>query len=391
MSGFEAYGVVGPTDSSSGSITGVGVAVAAPSGAFSSYIVMLSGTWVGSIQIQASLDNATWSSISALNSNAGGAVQTVTSNGTYYTAGGGYPFLRVVSTLWTSGSASVTITGMISTGAVRPVQLDATSLVASAVQSGTWNITNISGTVSLPTGASTSANQSTEITSLQLIDDLPHAQNAALSKGVPIMGQLDDTSTTAATEDNVSVARITAQRALHTNLRNNAGTEIGTSANPVRIDPTGTTTQPVSATITAVSSGITASFSKKVRVDVFSTPITLTSSVTYNTLVSYSGSGLLIGFSVEFNSINVVVKLVVDGDTIFDGVSISTMNGFVVTAATNDKRQNGQGLVTASSNLDWSLKYPMAYATNYTISARIDSGILTHTFNQGIVYSTKET
>lgn len=32
---------------------------------------------------------------------------------------------------------------------------------------------------------------------------------------------------------------------LHSNLRNNAGTEIATSSNPLRIDPTGTTTQPV--------------------------------------------------------------------------------------------------------------------------------------------------
>ena len=32
-----------------------------------------------------------------------------------------------------------------------------------ATQSGTWNVTNVSGTVSLPTGASTAANQSTEI------------------------------------------------------------------------------------------------------------------------------------------------------------------------------------------------------------------------------------
>lgn len=38
-----------------------------------------------------------------------------------------------------------------------------------ATQSGTWNITNISGTVSLPTGAATAANQSTEITSLATI------------------------------------------------------------------------------------------------------------------------------------------------------------------------------------------------------------------------------
>lgn len=39
-----------------------------------------------------------------------------------------------------------------------------------ATQSGTWNITNVSGTVSLPTGASTAANQATEIASLSSID-----------------------------------------------------------------------------------------------------------------------------------------------------------------------------------------------------------------------------
>jgi hypothetical protein len=39
-----------------------------------------------------------------------------------------------------------------------------------ATQSGAWNITNISGTVSLPTGAATSANQSTEITSLSTLN-----------------------------------------------------------------------------------------------------------------------------------------------------------------------------------------------------------------------------
>jgi hypothetical protein len=45
---------------------------------------------------------------------------------------------------------------------------------------------------------------------------------------------------------NGAAARITASRALHVNLRNSSGTEIGTSSNPVRIDPVGTTTQPVS-------------------------------------------------------------------------------------------------------------------------------------------------
>lgn len=39
----------------------------------------------------------------------------------------------------------------------------------------------------------------------------------------------------------------TSTGSLHSNLRNNAGTEVGTSGAPLRTDPTGTTTQPVSA------------------------------------------------------------------------------------------------------------------------------------------------
>lgn len=64
------------------------------------------------------------------------------------------------------------------------VEIGATSLAAletiNAVQSGTWNITNVSGTISLPTGAGTSANQATMITSLQLIDDSVTTDNTAI-------------------------------------------------------------------------------------------------------------------------------------------------------------------------------------------------------------------
>jgi hypothetical protein len=49
----------------------------------------------------------------------------------------------------------------------------------------------------------------------------------------------------------VSVARITPFRALHANLRKQDGTELGIAATPLRTDPTGTTTQPVSGTVTA--------------------------------------------------------------------------------------------------------------------------------------------
>jgi len=66
----------------------------------------------------------------------------------------------------------------------------------------------------------------------------------------PIGGVFNETQT-APTEDQAAAIRITNQRGMHVNLRNNSGTEVGTSGAPVRVDPTGTTTQPVSGTVTA--------------------------------------------------------------------------------------------------------------------------------------------
>jgi hypothetical protein len=67
----------------------------------------------------------------------------------------------------------------------------------------------------------------------------------------PVGGVLNDTIVSDPTEDQAAAFRITAKRAIHANLRNVGGTEIGTAAAPVRIDPTGTTTQPVDQIDTA--------------------------------------------------------------------------------------------------------------------------------------------
>ena len=72
--------------------------------------------------------------------------------------------------------------GVTGTGSLRvTVASDNTAFTVNAAQSGTWNINNISGTVSLPTGAATSANQSTEITALQLIDDIVEVDDSAFT------------------------------------------------------------------------------------------------------------------------------------------------------------------------------------------------------------------
>lgn len=65
----------------------------------------------------------------------------------------------------------------------------------------------------------------------------------------PIGGCFNETNTNP-TEDQAACLRITDERAAHVNLRTATGTEIGTSGAPLRTDPTGTTTQPVSGTVT---------------------------------------------------------------------------------------------------------------------------------------------
>jgi len=73
--------------------------------------------------------------------------------------------------------------------------------------------------------------------------------NSAFTAGassITNIGGVFNDGLAAVTSGNAAAPRITDRRGLHVNLRNNAGTEVATSADPLRVDPTGTTTQPTS-------------------------------------------------------------------------------------------------------------------------------------------------
>jgi len=234
----------------------------------------------------------------SVGSHAAQAIALVDGSGNQITSFGG-------GTQYATGTAQATPTGTLALGYdganLRHLLTDASGNLqvefasAQAVtQSGTWNVTNISGTVSLPTGAATSAAQSTQTTALQLIDNLPNTigsttsgQSGALVFGAvttsaptyttaqshplsldtsgnlritgsiscsncsgsgasdvegstytlgtdsvaPLGGYADETTPTAVTEDRIGLARITLQRALHVNPRDAAGTQLfGTAA-----------------------------------------------------------------------------------------------------------------------------------------------------------------
>ncbi len=66
----------------------------------------------------------------------------------------------------------------------------------------------------------------------------------------PISGVYNDAATDPSA-GHAAALRMTVKRGLHINLRDATGVELGSNANPVRVDPTGSTVQPVSGTVTA--------------------------------------------------------------------------------------------------------------------------------------------
>jgi hypothetical protein len=98
-----------------------------------------------------------------------------------------------------NGATPLAGNGVTGTGSLRvTIASDNTAFTVNAAQSGTWNVNNISGTVSLPTGAATSANQLTEITSLQLLDDVVEVDDSGFVVGVGsiiVAGCLEATDT----------------------------------------------------------------------------------------------------------------------------------------------------------------------------------------------------
>lgn len=140
-------------------------------------------------------------------------------------------------------------------GAVTLTSTTITGTVA-VTQSGAWNITNISGTISLPTGASTLAEQQTQTTSLQLIDDTITAQGTAL--GTTKTSLIGGSVTTAAptyTNGQISPLNLTTAGALRVDAGTVTVTATNLSTNLAQV--AGTTTSVNNGTVDAGTQRVT--------------------------------------------------------------------------------------------------------------------------------------
>lgn len=99
--------------------------------------------------------------------NQGGAPWSVSQSGNWSVRaqdGSGNSLTSQVSGGQRALDVGINVAGVQVDPRTRTWNLSSGSDSVAAVQSGTWNINNISGTISLPTGAATSANQSSQIT-----------------------------------------------------------------------------------------------------------------------------------------------------------------------------------------------------------------------------------
>lgn len=151
---------------------------------------------------------------------------------------------------FTTGSTSVTnVSGLFNDTATNLTSGNAGAIRATTDRMLFVNIGKIGGTVPTLTGSSLNVNCTGGCSSSAGFTD-----NSAFTAGTTTetnVGGVFNDGLSALSSGNAAAARITPNRGVHVNLRNNSGTEIATSSNPLRIDPTGTTTQPVSGTVTA--------------------------------------------------------------------------------------------------------------------------------------------
>lgn len=192
-----------------------------------------------------------------------------------------------------------------------------------AVQSGVWNIANITGTISLPVGAATASKQDDQTASLRDLADIVHDMNDVFNRAAAVAGQLNDSSPVLASEGKVAPLRITSYRALHANLRDESGIQFGTSGNPVRTDPVGTTTQPISVASLPLPTGA-ATEASLVAIDVASTRSDTYTSAASGVAVNVTSYARQ-SFAVQVTATGAVTSWIVILEASLDGVTFTTV------------------------------------------------------------------
>lgn len=150
----------GPTDITANGATGASLTT----GGLATVAFQVSGTYTGTIQLQCTVDGTNYAALTILPSNSATTATEVTSTGIWFASVGGCTTVRARSTAAWTGTAVTSIVGVSTGGGGGAGGGGAAGTVAFS-QSSTDNDVDVASSA-LPSGASTSAKQDTEIAHL---------------------------------------------------------------------------------------------------------------------------------------------------------------------------------------------------------------------------------
>lgn len=237
----------------SGNITAISQSVALALNGKSGAAIQITGTWVGTLQFEGTVDGTNWVTVNGVYAGASAPGATTTVNGIVRLTPSGLAQLRITSTAWTSGTAVISIrasdatggtfinqsltagtniigkvgidqttpgtTNLVSIGTNGTVALNAAiptgaNVIGAVTQSGTWNVGTITTLPSLVAGAAVigalTANQSVNVSQINAVaplmgngitgtgsqrvtiasDNTAFAVNATLQTGANVIGSL---------------------------------------------------------------------------------------------------------------------------------------------------------------------------------------------------------
>jgi hypothetical protein len=247
--------IVGPQNVT-GNNTPVRLRPGGDGGALATVGLQVEGTFSGTITLRCSISGNTYVALDLIPRPSGATVTSVSAAGLWKADATGCRIVEATPSSWASGTAVVTLLGTSNGGGA-----------ASAELSGEIELGEVTVTASaLPTGAATAANQATSNTNLATIANAVSGSGFQLSSAGVIATVIDLTNSnpvaTRPVDSNGDAMNFTADVTVDLDTDGgdtqtaagypillpsaSGGVTGGTSTAPIRVDPTGTTSQPVS-------------------------------------------------------------------------------------------------------------------------------------------------